>query len=553
MRRPFNKYPGTDYETFNWDWLIKLGKKWEHIWPLVEDAKNKAEESASAAAASEQNVSAAEERINGIQTFLNNSSNYLPLNHTKIKYTGSAGVSTVWYSIVPANYKPSLGLANNQVDTVQTVGDYANTQYTSLSINAGIFDRSTGETRGFVIKDGEVKNASAFVGGNVLNNYIYMTVDGRLHSMPDTLPLSTLESYNPVWAVHGFHALIENGTVDTSQTADTSIEPRSFIGQNSAGDYLIAVTNGRKKGAGFTVQDIIDFCQYINFDADFLFNLDGGGSVSMACNGVRVNELINGENRPVANFISFGVNDPTFTDTFKTTKETNEQSLINETNIYYINEDLDECFSLNSESRKIAAGTDINTLTEPGVYVCQTNAIAATLSNCPVNVAFVMTIRSVYGYYSTLGYNSISRDIQAAGSTLFYRQSATSDGSNTFTFSKWAKYSARGGHTTIPVTVNAQYASANNLHAYYLNGFMYICGNLQLNGPVPAGTKLLTFPNCNFMGLPFIVMFGYENQPVTRLRGDPNYNDYTSLFTTEQITYTNYMFINDTVAIDYQG
>ena len=53
---PFNKYPGTDYETFNWEWLIKLGKKWEDIWPRVEEYTNRSE---AAAAGAEQSAAEA--------------------------------------------------------------------------------------------------------------------------------------------------------------------------------------------------------------------------------------------------------------------------------------------------------------------------------------------------------------------------------------------------------------------------------------------------------------------------------------------------------------
>ena len=38
----------------------------------------------------------------------------------------------------------------------------------------------------------------------------------------------------------------------------------------------------------------------------------------------------------------------------------------------------------------IQSGTDLNTITENGVYSCASTSVASTLLNCPVSVGFVM-------------------------------------------------------------------------------------------------------------------------------------------------------------------
>ena len=54
---PFNHYPGTDYETFNWDWLISLGKKIENwakdIMEYLTRAETAADDAETAAAVAE--------------------------------------------------------------------------------------------------------------------------------------------------------------------------------------------------------------------------------------------------------------------------------------------------------------------------------------------------------------------------------------------------------------------------------------------------------------------------------------------------------------------
>lgn len=102
---------------------------------------------------------------------------------------------------------------------------------------------------------------------------------------------------------------------------------------------------------------------------------------------------------------------------------------------------LEYVFSLNDETKRITANTDLNSYKKPGVYVCTSNATASSLSNCPVSVAFVMVVQSVYGYYATGGnWNNLVREISCYDQVGFYRQNVSSGGNNDYTFGTWRPF-----------------------------------------------------------------------------------------------------------------
>lgn len=63
-------------------------------------------------------------------------------------------------------------------------------------------------------------------------------------------------------------------------------------------------------------------------------------------------------------------------------------------------------FRLNSElwprnsGTFIEAGTDMYTIKTPGRYYCSSNAVVATLKNCPLNEAFTLVVYFSTGYPS---------------------------------------------------------------------------------------------------------------------------------------------------------
>ena len=222
------------------------------------------------------------------------------------KFTGAKGNhATVWYSIISKENKPNLTLANNTLHTVQHGYENARDNLSTVTINAGIFNLSTNETIGIIIKDGVTlkPNNDPESGTEIL----YMLEDGTLHSVASSTSTEDIEALNPVGALNGFYPIIQTGVDLTPARDPYDFVERSFIGQNAAGDYIVGCCNGRGYyDKGMSLADIVAFCNSLNFTPYFLYNLDGGRSAELDIRGERVNKLeYYTDDRKVANFLTF--------------------------------------------------------------------------------------------------------------------------------------------------------------------------------------------------------------------------------------------------------
>ena len=244
---------------------------------------------------------------NGLVAELIKENDFIPLEKEgSYQFTGAQGNhATVWYAIIDKAYKPQLTLAHNQIDTVQYGYKNARDNLSTVTVNAGIFDTDTDETIGIIIKDGVTirGNINPPAGTEIL----LMLQDGTLDSVPRTTDTAIIEGLNPVWALNGFYAIVKDGVDLTPARDPNSFSERSFIGQDSEGNYIVGVCNGRDYyNTGMSMADIVAFCNNVNFTPYFLYNLDGGGSSELDIKGERVNDLeYFTDTRRVANFLTF--------------------------------------------------------------------------------------------------------------------------------------------------------------------------------------------------------------------------------------------------------
>lgn len=230
--------------------------------------------------------------------------NYLPIETHVVRYQGTGGYSTVYYAIIDNDYKPDLTIANNTVNTVQQSGDNALDNKSTLTVNAGLFDTATGNTKGVIIKDGQILKTNDFMSSE--REILYMTSDGVLHSITGNTSAEQLLSLGAVWAVQGWYPFVKDGQDLTSGRTPTDYQPRSVIGQDTSGRYIIMSNMGRMVNeAGMSAVDCLNFCTSVDFTPYFLYNLDGGASVNFVDRGIRLNGLVDGTNRKVANFITW--------------------------------------------------------------------------------------------------------------------------------------------------------------------------------------------------------------------------------------------------------
>lgn len=229
---------------------------------------------------------------------------YIPAEFHVTRYQGTGGYSTVYYAFISKDYKPTLTLANNTVDTVELGCDNALANKATFAVNAGRFNTSTGETTGMIIKDGEILKAGS--GGDGSTETLYMTEDGTIDSVIDTATAAQVQALGAVWAVSGWYPFIKNSVDLTGNRDPSDYQPRSILCQNAAGDYLIFSCMGRSYNeTGMSAVDCKTFAASLGFTSVFMYNLDGGASVNFIEHGQRMNGLIDRTNRPVANFVSW--------------------------------------------------------------------------------------------------------------------------------------------------------------------------------------------------------------------------------------------------------
>ena len=228
--------------------------------------------------------------------------NYIPAEFKAVRYQGAGGYSTIHYALIDKQYKPNLALANDTLNTDEWAGDNATRHKSTLTVNAGLWNTTTHVIIGPVIIGGEILKENTESPNS--REIIYMTEDGALNSVSDTSTAQQVLDLGAVWAVEGWYPFIKDGVDLTSGRDPSDYQPRTIIGQDAEGNYLVFVANGRSyQDVGVNAVDCVNFCTSINFTPVFLYNLDGGGSIAFVEHGIRMNNLVQGEHRKSSNFI----------------------------------------------------------------------------------------------------------------------------------------------------------------------------------------------------------------------------------------------------------
>lgn len=227
------------------------------------------------------------------------------LNMKYVRYNGIGGYTNTYYAIISADHKPVLKLANDQLDNEDYVANMAHANKSTLSINAGVYNTTTHNTAGSVVVDGEFLqlNYDTFASDREL---LIMNKAGRLDVLPYTATESQIMATDPEWAIQGFYTLVYNFNNTSFVSDNTDFRERTLIGQDSDGNYIVVVSEGRSDvNVGFNPLDCVNFCTSVSFTPRILYSLDGGGSSQIVYHGITMNQLAGdtGETRKVPNAI----------------------------------------------------------------------------------------------------------------------------------------------------------------------------------------------------------------------------------------------------------
>lgn len=231
-------------------------------------------------------------------------------------YTGNNNTGTTFdYHILN---KDEYDLVLQTADGLTPDNPFKTTSFEKLAdasggeivINAGRVER------GPIYSDGEMRRsggsnpvadggASVYYKDGVMGSV--NNVDGRKYTGNDQL-----EEIEPDWACMGwFPTVVDGEAVPKEDYPDTWNKqnitdfrnPLSYVGTTKDGDYIMGRTGGSRGDCdeqGVYPWDVAECLAEEGIEVDFLYILDGGGSVAESQNGEQVADTYDGRNLPTA-------------------------------------------------------------------------------------------------------------------------------------------------------------------------------------------------------------------------------------------------------------
>lgn len=235
--------------------------------------------------------------------------NYLPIEMNEMRYTDedTGADSYIHYAVIGATYKPELVLADADNVNARKRASEFDFEYTpTLMVNMGPWDTSSPyNAYGPIIIDHEVKQENNLGSGTEWNRPIVgIDDDGVMHNIDGSTAASAIPATTK-YATRAWRCLYNNGETDPDISISDPQEPRTYIAQDYDGNYLVAVSGGRKgNDTGMNKYDGVRLIRTVlDFDARVIWSMDGGGSSNFLYHGIRQNRLVEREDRACPNWL----------------------------------------------------------------------------------------------------------------------------------------------------------------------------------------------------------------------------------------------------------
>ena len=226
--------------------------------------------------------------------------NYLGITTNVTRYVNATNNTNtlIHYSIIPSDYKPMMAMSDPENPNARKRANEVDYIYkTTLMTNMSPWDIGNNITYGPLIIDHEVKIQNNLGSGTGWTRPLVGIDDnGRMYNINGSTPASEV---NMKYASRAWYTLYNDGETNPNLGDLTEHNPRTFVGQDYNGNYIIGVCGGRQaEDTGMTYGDILTFVRTeLSFNARVLWGYDGGGSSTFLYHGIRQNRLVEREDR----------------------------------------------------------------------------------------------------------------------------------------------------------------------------------------------------------------------------------------------------------------